>query len=1103
MPELVAAAMAWAGTLSAASLFQIAFTVAMAAYSSYQQAEQRQAAKDAFNNAQRDRLVMIGGAIDPRQIVMGRIRKSGSMVYRGSFGANKEKLLLVIVLAGHEIDAVETIYFNDVVVGLDANGYATTTPYALASSQSASDTVTIVGGFGTVTLSNTPIVNTIFGGVMSPGAPAADQSTPIVVLSVVGNVVHVSCAVDGVAALSYQASVSTPKARIRSYLGAPGQVADARLISLLPGIWTTAHTLTGCAYLIVELDYDSDVYSQGLPNISATVRGAKCYDPRSGLTAWTQNPALIARWYAMHPLGGNLGASLMSDAHVIVAANNCDVNASYAVQGAVVSTRPIYQAGTVATSGQKASDVLNEIVGAMAGKWAFVGNQFLMKSGTYVTPTISLGDADFGDAASITVQARLPREQMINTMTGTFSDESQSYKVVDFPPVQSAPYFAEDGAELSLNAQLTAVTYTGQAQQVAAIMIRDTRWAMTVVAPFRMTAYPIEVFDTVMLSSTRYGWVAKPFEVLGRKWTLDGLIELTLKETDPSIFTFGTAFLATDATLNTNLPLPWLVPQITGLAVTSGTVALTDKSVVTRTRVTWTPITLEAVAQSGKIEIAYSELGTDAWSTDEEAGDASETTITGLKSGRMYLFKVRARNTVGVRGMWSLQFGTIIASPPAVGGSTDVALVARGQCILNGNAATKVGGVLAWDSDVYSLDRIGGGAFASATAVDTAHRVMFALGSAPTLDSSYASLDYAFYLSVGGDLQIFERSSSVLGGMTYAAGDVFFITYDGVSVRYLQNGILRRSVPSATGTIFAWDSSFYDPGASLRGIRFGPLADMSGVIASVAALNAALAVIANDNVLSRGEKSAVILDWSTIYNESDAIAAQAFAYGLLTQRTAYIAALTALQGYLNGLYVAGPVPPGVPAWNDLTQDTPIVGATFRTKFADLYAARQMVLAAIADYAATHIIGTGQIAPGAVSDPTSVFGGNGVFASPANSDTSVTVRALNWINPLAVAVATQIDVSVLSCTRISWTGAPPLVTMTINFSTAAGSSSYVLGNFVGDGAQLPPNSLSATGLLVSVPANGTLVVSFVLRAVASSAATSTWSSSFLRITPLKR
>lgn len=133
-----------------------------------------------------------------------------------------------------------------------------------------------------------------------------------------------------------------------------------------------------------------------------------------------------------------------------------------------------------------------------------------------------------------------------------------------------------------------------------------------------------------------------------------------------------------------------------------------------------------------------------------------------------------------------------------------------------------------------------------------------------------------------------------------------------------------------------------------------------------------LAAAASDGVLTAGEKPPVVLDVAAITSEQAGIDAQASATGFATPcataKAAYDAAVSALTTYLGTLTTPT-------AWNVLTGDTTIVGATFRTKFGDVYATRQALLNAIAATAATMAawgnvsgvsVTTGQIATGAVS-----------------------------------------------------------------------------------------------------------------------------------------
>ena len=82
------------------------------------------------------------------------------------------------------------------------------------------------------------------------------------------------------------------KVRINKHLGATDQAADSDLVSEVDE-WTNDHRLRGIAYLYVRLSYDADAFPNGVPEITATIKGKKVYDPRDGSTAWSDNPALV------------------------------------------------------------------------------------------------------------------------------------------------------------------------------------------------------------------------------------------------------------------------------------------------------------------------------------------------------------------------------------------------------------------------------------------------------------------------------------------------------------------------------------------------------------------------------------------------------------------------------------------------------------------------------------------------------------------------------------------------------------------------------------------------------------------------------------------
>jgi hypothetical protein len=68
-----------------------------------------------------DRSQAVRNPISARTIVYGKTRVSGTIVYLSTTGATNEYLHIVLTLAGHEVEAIDEVYFNDELVPLVSN----------------------------------------------------------------------------------------------------------------------------------------------------------------------------------------------------------------------------------------------------------------------------------------------------------------------------------------------------------------------------------------------------------------------------------------------------------------------------------------------------------------------------------------------------------------------------------------------------------------------------------------------------------------------------------------------------------------------------------------------------------------------------------------------------------------------------------------------------------------------------------------------------------------------------------------------------------------------------------------------------------------------
>lgn len=667
----------------------------------YQQRKAARAARDAYNNSLQDRLVMSVTSDKVRSALYGEVRNSDAVLFNGTSGANSQYLTLVVALCQGESDSIGDIYFDDIKItasDLTSDGaggfWVQKAPFRRDTVASAQGTMSNVAGAASITLPSTFISGTasILGGLSVDNVPVS--YTPIEAGNVVTATVDPS---DPVVTCYYQYTIAQPKARIWKYLGTPTQnIGTDLLASRFPTLINTGTDPTtglpnsdrfaGITALVVELEYDQDAFPSGIPSISAVVRGQKVTDPRTGSTAWTKNPALIARAWSLASYGGACLTSEIVDAKIIAAANACDVSTGFVTPTGTV-VQPLFQCGIVCPLDGKPDDALSEIVESMAGKWGWAGGQLSVVAGTYRAPIATITEDWVSDAGSIKIVPQAQRVDLVNVIKPTISDSAQNYVSAAMPQVRSAAYIAADGQELVREVQFSGVTDNTHAQHVAGVMMREARESLTVELPCKFHAWQLELFDVVRLTLPVFGFVAKEFEVIGWRFSMADAVTLSLKETGASIYDPAANFDNPNAIANSALPLPWVVAPIAGLAITSGIAALLDGTQQARALVSWTPATAANVTNTGFVEIQYTAatgtLPTGDWPGVMSQGSGSSVTIPGLLAGRYYLFKARAINTLGVRSAWSAHVAARMAVAPEVAGDN---LIANSSFEVDSNA---------------------------------------------------------------------------------------------------------------------------------------------------------------------------------------------------------------------------------------------------------------------------------------------------------------------------------------------------------------------------------------------------------------------------------
>lgn len=639
---------------------------------------QQRNARNAYNNSLNDRLNLVRATSVPRRRIYGEDLVGGLAYVIGSSGALKEYLHIIVVHAAHECDAIVDVYYNDVLVTTDANGNATSAPYAQARSDLQATKSGVYGsnvGGGTTTLDYTPVAGSIVAS-WSDGGGDNGGAFGLLTLgtdyTVSGNVITWLKPSNGYTwTVQHRYTQTTPYAKIRKYLGTPTQAADADLIAAFPGKWTAAHQGKGLCYTAHTLRYSEDVFPSGIPEIKVRVRGAKLFDPRTSTTAWTDNPALVARDYLLiAKVDGGLGCTTaeVDDTSDIAAANISDE--TVAIDASTTQKR--YAMGLSIDPPFNRSG-FQQILDCMGGDATYVQGKWIIYAGAYQSPTLTLTDADVIDTMDPVVDPGLPDDQVCNEVHGQFIDPAQYWRSTDYPAVKNATYLAQDNNIPHID----TLTFAGvqdslRAQRLAKQHLDRARQGMSYQAAFGLKAYKLMPGQTVALSIAENGWASKVFRCITRSFSVTEGVKLTLREEAAAAYdwNYGQA-LTFDPAPNTTLRSPFDVPTPGALTIASNDAYLMmmgDGTLISRMRVSWAQATDAGVLNGGKCIVEWwrADQSVSAAQHLELPGDATQALIGPVADGAIYLVRLRWHNGL-VGGQWTQAAHQVIgktAAPP-------------------------------------------------------------------------------------------------------------------------------------------------------------------------------------------------------------------------------------------------------------------------------------------------------------------------------------------------------------------------------------------------------------------------------------------------------
>jgi len=585
----------------------------------------------------------IGPAQD-HQIIYGKMKVGGAIVFDEATGNNNKFLHRVIAVAGHEVESFDGFYLNDDLISATVGGYLVSENYSKearnfpeSTFQSGRYYSTLPEGVGTEFPTYEELQVFLLGGGIYP-------------------------------ALAALASMRERLVRINTHNGSTDQLADADLVEESTE-WGNEYRLRGVAYMYVRLKFNADAFPNGIPVITALVKGKKLYDPRTSTTVWSDNPALCLRDYLTSKYGLEENIVNIDDTLVISSANICD-------QTNTIAGTTRYTCNGSFTTASTPYDMMSELLKSMGGSLWYAQGKWRMKSAYWTDTVMDLNEDDL--RSGISVSTRHSRRDNFNVIKGTFRGEESNWQVTDYPQVTSPAYLVADGGQESVaDVDLSFTDNYIEARRLGLISLERNRQQLTVNASFGLRTLALQVGDNVRISNERFGWTLteegdnrKEFEVVSWSFGLtDGLdlqTQMTLRETAESVFDEVDDGVKYERD-NTSLLSPFLVPSV-GLSAVVRTQVIREKltNIITLTVTSGASERIDYV----ECEFKLSSADTDSWIT-LGTGQIGDFEAVDLEDGN-YDFRGRAINTFGVKGEWEYLFSInasgLLAPPSDVTG---------------------------------------------------------------------------------------------------------------------------------------------------------------------------------------------------------------------------------------------------------------------------------------------------------------------------------------------------------------------------------------------------------------------------------------------------
>ncbi|WP_414156574.1 DUF1983 domain-containing protein [Pseudomonas sp. BNK-30] len=293
--------------------------------------------------------------------------------------------------------------------------------------------------------------------------------------------------------------------------------------------WRDTQIGRGLSFVRLSLKHNAEKFPSGIPDVRFIVRGrTDLYDPRTGMTGYSQNTALHMLWFLR-------ARCKVPDEEIVFesfasAANVCDEAVTNADDTAGIR----YRTGCVIGADEQRTQVIQKLEESCAGQLIRVGGKWMMQAGAYYGPY----DFEITEdmiVGTVSGTTEVNNDTAINIVTGTFIDPSQTWAETDFPEVRIQQWIDEDGGEAAESMSLGYVTDAYQAQRLANIKLRRARAGGSLQLPMNFAGYNCRPGRVVRVNLPSLNIIGE-FIVTDWNMAADDGCTVTVSQYEPAIF---------------------------------------------------------------------------------------------------------------------------------------------------------------------------------------------------------------------------------------------------------------------------------------------------------------------------------------------------------------------------------------------------------------------------------------------------------------------------------------------------------------------------------------------------------------------------------------